>query len=54
MKTDRTTKILLFVIALGLWVNVVAPLASAQVYYGNGTLADVARALDKIRVACSK
>jgi hypothetical protein len=26
MKTDRTTKLLLALIALGLWLNVVAPL----------------------------
>jgi hypothetical protein len=30
MRTDRTTKILLLLIALGLWANVLTPAVSAQ------------------------
>ena len=50
MKIDRTTKLLLLMIALGLWLNAVAPLFYAKKVSADtdSALQDIANDMDKI------
>ena len=41
MKTDKITKFLLLLIALGLWFNILKPLLPIPVYASNGGIQDV-------------
>ena len=41
MKTDKITKLLLLLIALGLWFNILKPLLPIQVHASKGNIQDV-------------